>query len=528
MAWRLHKYQHSFTVVCITNAQINFAEIPVCNPNPCQHGGKCIETSDTEFECNCTGILYHGRTCEFGLVQIIVPGTVTLRVPFIVVVNARPVSLLKIDFSSSHNNAALLADPSSSVELNGTTNTAHATFLPLFPGIQYLGVSLSGTDATIFTPVSRIPVLVKTTATSLYFSTFGNDSLIKASCIESSPKLLCRDTSEITFFSSCNWKDNSTHGIVFSSYNNYVQLPVSVAGLYIDFTQINVQIPEYNVNQGCTGDEPTLSDLNPKEKQQEHVCYKHHSNNADLESFVMKQSLSNTFLSVVVEKLLPASRWTYFVVPDDANALANLANSDYIVSITNREGVPLHANCESVHIDTIGYFSVLHHNGPLLLLLKTASSEQFREISLPSPPIGSFFCVAVNLCLGDDSPVYIGLPPSVQSSLPADINFISNYISRGWSFQFLSVRINKRSPSHQVTSENYWNGSFANYHPIIPASDIELNVRIAGSLIYDTSTLYLQMNGQLLYNYEGSLEGVGIYFGLSKFIIIIVDRNYSN
>ena len=491
------------------------SEIPVCNPNPCRHGGKCKETSDIDFECNCTGTLYHGRTCEFGLVRIDAPRTVRRFINFDIVIKAQPQNQLTIETESvaSAGGIPILPITNSRVELDNTTNTAHVTFLPISTGIQYLEVSLSGPDAATFTSVDRITILVKGTESSSYFSTFGENSLIKQSCCGSLFTLSCRNASKITFSSSCNWVNGSgshtTHGIVFSSNNN-THLPVSVAGLHIELTQnspTGLEVPEYNPDS-CIEDNCELLELNqltPEQHAQQSTCYKYQSNSADLESFAMKQSLAKTFLSVVRDKLFP--EWIDYHIPDDA--LMNIAISDYTVSITNDEDVPLLADCQSVIVDTSGYFSVLHHNGPLTLPLKTSLSGKPEHISIPSPPTGSFVCIAVNLCLGDASPVYIGLPSSVQSSLPEDISFISDYISRGWSFQFLSGKINKRSSSHQLASVNYWNGSFANYHPIIPASDIELNVRIAGPLTYNTSTAYLQFMGQLLYDYEVSLSGVG-------------------
>lgn len=37
-----------------------------CNPNPCEHGSKCKQTS-TEFDCDCRDTGYTGATCHMPL-----------------------------------------------------------------------------------------------------------------------------------------------------------------------------------------------------------------------------------------------------------------------------------------------------------------------------------------------------------------------------------------------------------------------------------------------------------------------------
>ena len=38
-------------------------DIELCKPNPCEHGGNCIKTTDDTFNCSCIG-MWHGNLCE--------------------------------------------------------------------------------------------------------------------------------------------------------------------------------------------------------------------------------------------------------------------------------------------------------------------------------------------------------------------------------------------------------------------------------------------------------------------------------
>ena len=50
----------------ITNLLNFIVESTPCKPNPCNHNGKCKVEKDN-FECDCTGRFYHGKTCERGI-----------------------------------------------------------------------------------------------------------------------------------------------------------------------------------------------------------------------------------------------------------------------------------------------------------------------------------------------------------------------------------------------------------------------------------------------------------------------------
>ena len=41
-----------------------------CYINPCLNGGKCTETEDGGFVCNCTETFYRGKTCNHLLIVI--------------------------------------------------------------------------------------------------------------------------------------------------------------------------------------------------------------------------------------------------------------------------------------------------------------------------------------------------------------------------------------------------------------------------------------------------------------------------
>ena len=89
--------------------------------------------------------------------------------------------------------------------------------------------------------------------------------------------------------------------------------------------------------------------------------------------------------------------------------------------------------CESLIVDrSEGYFSVLQHKGPLNLTLESSESTVLR-----SPQRGSFYCIAVHLCTGVESSVYIGIPSSAQQDITS-ISYISKYINKGWTLEISS------------------------------------------------------------------------------------------
>ena len=335
---------------------------------------------------------------------------------------------------------------------------------------------------------------------SQYFSTFGDSPIIKPSCCKPfySNTLLKCSNKFVQLRSSCTWKRlpnnfNSTQGIVFAIYGN-IEIPVSLAGLTISTAgTLSTTLPNIDRNASCGKCKPTLKPLSNLTSDN-NACYEHIPKPADLEAFVEKQSLTATFLSAIERQMFP--RWFNILTAEDNMALNRLNDRDYIANIMDKTALLLEPGCESLVVDEANHLIVLQHNGPLNV---TVGSE---TTLLPSP-IGrlSYYCIAVSLCSGNKSSVYIGIPSSAQTDL-AKISFISNYINKGWKFEFLSATLSQKDRKVQFNVK-YWNGLLYSEHShrLNINYDTVLNMSVSGGFLYETTAADFEFNGQVWYKY---------------------------
>ena len=62
--WFTHHYQNLILIILFLSGVV------VCDPNPCQHNGKCEVLSSTKFHCDCSSTGYKGEKCEIGIVKV--------------------------------------------------------------------------------------------------------------------------------------------------------------------------------------------------------------------------------------------------------------------------------------------------------------------------------------------------------------------------------------------------------------------------------------------------------------------------
>ena len=382
------------------------------------------------------------------------------------------------------------------VPLTRDTNSMKFSMTIFLPGLHFLKLSLSGEDAKNFTDPAPMPIVVRTTQESDYFKTFSH---LEPSCCSLNDDqyqyLQCGVLPELNpqLVSSCGWhKDNDitkyTLGIVYSKLNN-VTFPVSVAGLSI--SDKDIKLPQgKHICGNCKG---LLMDI---DKYPENKCYMYQPTGEDSSEFVTRQSLSTAFVNEVQNKLLPS--WIDLAVTPDSETLTKVSETDYKISLATTTDVTKTPGCESIIIDTIGQFGVLQHDGPLNLTLQT-SRIIYEDIYIPSPTRGSSFCIAVNLCLGENSPVYIGIPSSAQLSIQK-ISFIHNFVLRGWNTIFHSATVHKIPTSVHLLM-NFWNGLLPNYRPLSFDTNLLLNMETSGSFKYQHTEVSLSFFGNLSHDY---------------------------
>ena len=486
---------------------------PVCENNPCKHGGICSETSDNEFTCDCTGTLYQGLTCEEGLVIISEIGILRVFQISYITISARPDKDLIVDFNDVCRSIAagqgIVPNNCQQIRFTRTRTMRQIPIIPLGPGFFELKIGLSGINSVDYVQPQSIPVVVVSQGQdSPYFNTFGDNitHLTHSCCSNRTSPLMCKPSIRsipIVFQSSCDWTSTtdtlSTGGIVFSSFNRFY-LPISVAGLSISENSLSFSDTDCG---SCPGLTP-LNEITVSNSQDE-VCYSHKPTASDAAEFVSKQSLETTFIFTIQDSLLPT--WLRFSVPSD-DGRQTLEQADLLVDIIEDEVLINNIFCPRMIIDSTGYFALLLHNGALKVELRS-SMNSYETQAFTSPPRGSYYCIGVNLCLDSSSPVYIGIPPSAQSAIQ-NISFISEYVNKGWNLTFLStiIRNLNAQTAGMVSKINYWNGVTPDYNPPLPRTDISVNMEASGQFQYGNTSVAVNFEGKYLYQYTTEMNEV--------------------
>ena len=451
--------------------------------------------------CNCTGTFYDGKTCDKGVIVTtdFAKFNITVGQFYEFQVFAKPDKTLIV---SPYISGKLACNIGSgipvyfypcSVALTRDVNNMKFSMIVFLSGLHFLTLSLSGENAKNFTEPAPMPIITHSTLESNYFKTFSN---LQPSCCEinNDQLLQCGVLPGLNpqLISSCGWHKEDditkyTLGIVYSKLNN-VTFPVSVAGLSI--TDTDIKIPQRIYFCGnCKG---MLMDI---DKYPENKCYMYKPTGEDSREFVIRQSLSTAFVTEIQNKLLPS--WIDLEVTPDSETLTKLSITDYKITLATTTDVTKTPGCESIIIDSIGQFGVLQHDGPLNLTLQ-ASRINYENTYIPSPTKESSVCIAVNLCLGENSPVYIGIPSSAQQSIQK-ISFIHDLILRGWNIIFHSVSVHK-IPILFTFSGKFWNGIHSNYTSSFQANLFH-KMEASGSFKYRHNEVSFSFFGNLSHDY---------------------------
>ena len=451
----------------------------------------CSQTDNADgFVCDCTGTLYEGKTCEEGLVLIDPIGSVRIRSYKIITIRAKPdnATTYRIEgcFATSIPIQGSYFLSACHLDFSNTTTSRSLTLIAFLTGLFFL--KLVGVD----TP--PVPFVISS-GSSPYFDNPYFDGVQPSCCGNTLP--ICRDPVEL--LSSCSWDKRSqphvTRGIVFIEYDN-MKVPISLAGLQITTSgTITTTLPPLNSSASCSNKSCGFTNFTGD-------CYKHFPTAGDLSEFVKNQSLTVSFLSSIRSSLFPS--WFSLDKAEDMDALNKLSNTDFLAKIVSSNELLKEGGCESLVIENSeGQFVLLQHNGPLNLQLQ---SEMPSILQSPSP--SNYYCIAVHVCSGQSSPVYIGLPPSAQAGINR-ISFISNYIQRGWKFNFQSATLTKIPQIFFITNK-LWNGVTYSEHisRVRIQYDTLVNMKAEGQYSYGMANVKLSFNGSVRYNYitESSSE----------------------
>ena len=465
----------------------NFLVSDPCPDGRCLHGGTCSPADNSDgFVCDCTGTLYKGKTCDEGLVVVDPIGFVKLRVGKLITVRAKPdnATTYRVEGCSGVTfpiQGSYYLDTGCNLEFNQTVTSRNLTLTAYAAGpysLKFVGVD-----------VPPVPFVVTPDSSTSFVDE------VRSSCCGNNFQI-CRDAKGVQLKSSCSWDKMSelhiTRGIVFIEYDN-MKVPISLAGLQITTSgTITTTLPPRDNTAMCSA-----CSLTPIDQLSIFTgnCYEHISTPGDLSEFVKNQSLTVSFLSSIRSSLFPS--WFSLNKAEDMNALNKLSNTDFLAKIVSSNELLKEGGCESLVIENSdGQFVLLQHNGPLNLQLES----EIPSI-LHSPSLSNYYCIAVHVCSGQSSPVYIGLPPSAQAGINR-ISFISNYIQRGWKFNFQSATLTKVPQTFFITNK-LWNGVTYSEHisRVRIQYDTLVNMKAEGQYSYRMANVKLSFNGSVRYNY---------------------------
>ena len=385
--------------------------------------------------------------------------------------------------------------------------------------VTVIGVETGSSNLQLdgITGVPPVPIVVLSGSGSPYFNKSDH---IQSSCCARTPTSSVCGGITVQLTSSCSWEIKPhflTRGIVFMTYDNLI-VPLSLAGMTITST-LTTMLSSTNSSTVCA-DDCRLTPLNQLDSLNDGTCYEHIPTPDDLSEFVERQSLTKSFLSSIRSALFPS--WFNISITNDPDALNKLSNTDYLTKLVSSNTLLSERGCESLVIEekNEGRFLVLQHNGPLNF--KIEDEQQL----LQSPSLSDYYCIAVHVCSGQRSPVYIGLPPSAQDGIKS-IGFILNYVRKGWKFDFKSASLSK-TPQDSILKERLWNGhSYAEHSSRVNLQyDTLVNMEAQGKFSYQMANVNLNFSGFVHYKYttrrdEVSLHIMNILIVYCYIIIII-------
>lgn len=494
------------------------SEVLPCDPNPCKHGGQCSVSEEGSPLCNCTGTLYKGDACQTGLV--IVP-----KLPVLAqgvqsqnfTIQAAPTSTLNIGCNLNYQ---IQMSPSTKLVVEGQQKGTNFTLTPQISGLFTIGYTPYGqaVQETNFETPEKSVVLVKSSSasgTSDYFSTLGlSKGELGIGCCKynySFPIPTASCANPIFLSSSCSW-DNAyddllTSGTVFISSEG-IDIPVSLVGLgltggqgYFDtYLPSNFQGGTRECSQCVQCQATTTSSqcpINIANSNTGCVAWSQSVpfDEANMDSMLAANSLSVTFFKKI-QKLFPS----WLTVQGNSDATNDgyylfdyksfIGSSTEAVKLFGCESLPASASGLAYNFRTMSEMSI--------------AIWQDTYIYKPSSTDGAPLCFSLDLCLGENSPLFVSVPEGLHTLILSQPQF-SSLSNKGWNFSFDYAQF------HQFgISVTPFSGPFliadAYSSSVQPAwYDHVFHGRVSGSLTGGSATLNLEYVGNLFY--KASISG---------------------
>ena len=334
-----------------------------------------------------------------------------MNVNFDLSFSAKPANPLVVTLSSSSFN--LQIQPSS-VTLTTVNTEAAVQLTATAPGTFVITIGFSSGNGIISQiedfnhnlPLNLLVTATDSSSTSTYFADRGlTPGTLEPGCCPAPQRLVCPDR-PVALVSTCDWtssvNDWISGGLVFASSDS-LRIPIALDGVTVRIDSLSVSRPPDGTTCGnCSS--CTMSTC---------ACYQ--TLFQDIIAFQNTEALSTTFLQEI-STLLPS----WMSITTDTSDRTHSFSSIYTtlsdtLSIDDCNHFPL----ETLNANTNRYV-VLKMMGMLMLDIQSDSVL----LSGREEPI----CVAIDLCLGDASPVYI----SLRDQMLGSIEPFSQFASSGW------------------------------------------------------------------------------------------------
>ena len=355
--------------------------------------------------------------CQEGIVHISEIPPLNVSSPFEVVITARPDKGIEIEIQAPPE---IQFQPNNKLSFN-ESHQIETVYLTASDIGQYpISFEVTGINRIQF-PAPDPILLVVIDPESMkqgYFDSYGLiEGVINPTCCESHPEQMCTDPN-VLLTSSCSWmpdNENNYHtsGIVFSKLDDF-NLLLSVGGASIGEKFDTLNVLERKNDCDCS-------------KCNSSCCY--HPTSSDIVTFYDKEALARSFLNVI-KGSFPS--WLGFTVE---NSIRSHTSTSHTVKLSS-----------DLSLDECQHFPqvVLPHNPTLAILVYDGSIEVSVNndktfLTKLQPGISTVMCIAVNLCQGQSSPVYI----SLSHPMPSAINQISIFKQHGWDLKLTGIGVSK-------------------------------------------------------------------------------------
>ena len=293
------------------------------------------------------------------------------------------------------------------------------TLTPKEEGIFSFSLRLGGSDRIAFhNPEVRLIVVSDPGVASIsYFEKFNLlHGFLQPGCCQADTKITCSSGKDVTFISTCSWeRDGDTHhtrGIVFSRDSDF-SIPLSVGSASIadgDPTSFDVSKRDGSCGKcsSCTAYQPSVSNVI---------------------EFYKTEALAKTFLNKT------AILFPEWLTISPQPTTRSHSSSSHVMKISNKIESKECRSFPHVKIQDSEppALSVLTYHGASLLTL----NNDVITLNGRLAPL----CVAVDLCSGSSSPIFISFSEPLDENLP----LIKEFADRGWKISLVGIALSGQS-----------------------------------------------------------------------------------